>query len=287
MERPFHDPQLTLNFYRVEQVAARPFVKWAGGKGQLLVQMAPFFPPYHAYRRYFEPFLGGGAVFFHLQPSIAFLSDTNEELINAFRIVRDHVEELIQSLRKHRNEAGYYYQVRAQDPKTLSPVERASRFIFLNKTCYNGLYRVNRKGRFNVPFGRYKNPKILDEENLRSASIALRSAHLEVKDFEEALTIAERGDFIYLDPPYHPLSATSSFTSYTSSGFGEDQQRRLASVYRDLDQRGALLMLSNSDTPLIRELYHDFRIIELQANRAINSRGDRRGPVTELLTLNY
>jgi len=284
---------------------ARPFLKWAGGKGQLLGQYEPFFP--HHFNAYYEPFLGGGAVFFHLwnlaatgslgsrawrpgaahQPRPAFLSDVNEELINAYIVVRDRVEELIERLRGHRNERGYYYALRAQDPTALGPVERAARLIYLNKTCYNGLYRVNRWGRFNVPFGRYKNPLICDAEGLRAASLALQGVELRACDFEEALQGAGPGDFVYLDPPYDPLSATASFTSYAQGGFDEGEQRRLARSFAELDRRGCLLMLSNADTELVRRLYRGFRIVQVQAKRAINSRADGRGAISELLILNY
>lgn len=289
-KEPSREPQLALSLTgegtRV-RVKASPFIKWAGGKGRLLPQMAPFFPPSDRYVRYFEPFLGGGAVFFFLQPASAFLSDLNEELINAFKVVRDDVEELILSLYKHRNEAEYYYRVRALDPHHLDPVERASRFIYLNKTCYNGLYRVNRKGQFNVPFGRYREPRIVDPEGLRAASLALQGTRLWVSDFAAALAKVGAGDFVYLDPPYHPLSPTASFTSYTSTDFGESDQRRLSELYKELDHRGALLMLSNSDTSLIHRLYDGFLFIKIQARRAISCRADRRGPITELLILNY
>lgn len=281
------EPQWAFSAYGTQQVAAQPFIKWAGGKSQLLPQMTRLLPEPHRFQRYFEPFLGGGAVFFYLQPAQAFLSDNNEELINAFVAVRDNVEALIISLKEHHNESRYYYGIRALNPLSLSCVERASRFIYMNRTCYNGLYRVNRRGQFNVPFGRYKNPRIVDEEGLRAASLALRQAHLSTSDFEVSLTHAGQGDFVYLDPPYQPLSVTASFTTYTSSGFEESDQRRLATLYHALDRRGVLLMLSNSDTPLIRELYRSFRITELQARRAINCRPEGRGPITELLILNY
>lgn len=286
--RQAKEPQIAFQVdMTLTRVAASPFVKWAGGKSQLLPQMARFFPDQADFARYFEPFLGGGAVFFHLQPSKALLSDSNAELIEVYRVVRDNVEELIRALGVHRNDPDYFASVRSQQTEHLTPVERASRFIYLNKTCYNGLYRVNSRGQFNVPFGRYKNPRICDSEALRAASMALAATTLEVADFAAALKEAGRSDFVYLDPPYHPLSTTSSFTGYTASGFGEREQRRLASVYREADERGALVMLSNSDTPLVRELYSGFRIVPVLANRAINCRGDRRGPITEVLVLNY
>ncbi|MBC7265329.1 MAG: DNA adenine methylase [Chloroflexi bacterium] len=267
------------------RVRASPFVKWAGGKTQLLIPYAPLFPP--TFNRYYEPFLGGGAVFFFLQPPNSFLSDTNEELINAYWVVRDWVEPLIESLRRHVNDRDYYYFIRAQDPAKMTHIERASRLIFLNKTCYNGLYRVNRDGRFNVPFGRYRNPKICDEEGLRAASMALQGTHLRVADFADAVADAQAGDFVYLDPPYHPLNSTSSFTSYAMDDFKESDQRRLAEVYRELDRRGCLLMLSNSYTPLILDLYRGFRIEIVEARRAISSVGHKRGPVREVVVLNY
>jgi DNA adenine methylase len=264
---------------------ARPFLKWAGGKGQLVETYSRYFPA--AYGAYLEPFLGGGAVFFSLRPPRAILSDANDELVDTYKVVKHAAEELIRSLRKHENDHDYYYAIRALDPAALPSVERASRFIYLNRTCYNGLYRVNRKGRFNVPFGSYKNPRICDEEGLRAASAALRGAVLKCGDFEEVSALAKPDDFVYLDPPYDPVSQTASFTSYFREAFTEEEQRRLAETYRRLDRRGCLLMLSNSDTPLVRDLYSGFNLVSLEARRAINCKSDRRGPVPELLILNY
>jgi len=282
------EPQLgydtELSYQRVE---AKPFVKWAGGKRKLIPSFAPHFPLMQQTRMYFEPFLGGGAVFFHLQHPHSFLSDSNEELVELYMVVRDQVEDLIGPLKKHRNEEEYYYKVRAQNPTLLTPIERAARFIFLNKTCYNGLYRVNSKRQFNVPFGKYKKPLICATEKLRAASLALQNTKIFSADFEYAVSEAQNRDFVYFDPPYHPLSKTSSFTAYTAGKFDTSEQERLARVYRDLDRRGCYVMLSNSDTPLIRELYARFRIIEVQANRAINSKADGRGKITELLIINY
>lgn len=269
------------------RVKAKPFIKWAGGKSQLLPSMAPFFPPKAQISRYFEPFLGGGAVFFHLQHPRSFLSDSNASLVELYDIVKNHVEELIKALKVHRNEHDYFYEIRSQDPAKLSAIRRAARFIFLNKTCFNGLYRVNGKGEFNVPFGKYKNPAICDADGLRAASMALKHATITNADYQSVLDKARPTDFIYLDPPYHPLSKTSSFTSYTSDKFGEGEQKELANVYRELANRGCFVMLSNSDTPLIREIYKDFHIYEIQASRAINSKPEGRGKITELLIINY
>lgn len=267
--------------------AASPILKWAGGKGALLSQFAPHFPALGRYKRYFEPFLGGAAVFFHLQPAESFLYDLNPQLIEVYSVVRENVEELISALKIHHNDREYFYEIRAQQPNELTSIQRAARFIFLNRTCYNGLYRVNRQGQFNVPFGKYKNPTICDEHGLRLASSSLQQAHLEVADFEVVLGVAERDDLVYFDPPYEPLSPTSSFTSYTSDGFNSADQRRLVDTFRTLDARGCLLMLSNSSAPLIYELYQGFHIHEINARRAINSKANGRGIIKELLITNF
>jgi DNA adenine methylase len=251
----------------------------------MLTQYATLFP--ENYQRYFEPFVGGGAVFFCLNPRISFLADVNTELINTYTVVRDSVEELIASLKNHVNEKEYYYFVRGQFPNQLSNIERASRFIYLNKTCYNGLYRVNKAGIFNVPFGKYKNPKIADESSLRAANYCLQSVRLTATSFEEATKEAAEGDFVYLDPPYHPLNETSKFTNYAENGFTTIDQRKLLKHYRELDSRGCLLMLSNSDTPLIRDLYSDFDIREVNAKRMINCQSNKRGEIKELVIRNY
>lgn len=261
-------------------------MKWAGGKAGLIPQFEPLFPR-RPWELYLEPFVGGGAVFFHLRPRRAVLIDNNEELVNFYRVVRDHLEALLAALRKHRNDRDYYYAIRALDPARLSPVERASRFLYLNKTGYNGLWRVNARGQHNVPFGRYKRPRIVDEANLRLVSRALAAAEIRLGDFTEALEYARPGCFVYLDPPYHPLSQTARFTQYTREAFGPDDQRRLAEVFRELDRRGCLVMLSNSDTPFVRELYGGYDIQVVHARRAINCRGDGRGPVAELVIRNY
>ncbi len=268
--------------------AAGPFLKWAGGKAQLLKQFSPFFPK--EFETYFEPFLGGGAVFFHLRPERAILADTNPELINVFQVVRDDLELLVDALERHyphRNSEAYFYRVRKQVPSELSTVQRAARTIFLNKTCYNGLWRVNAKGEFNVPFGKYKNPTLYKTENLMEASAALRGKIVTVGDYRDICEYPRKDDFVYLDPPYQPLSVTSSFTGYTAEAFGESEQKELAVVFRKLDERGCKAMLSNSATDSVKNLYQGYRIGRVKAKRAINSQGSGRGAIDELLVMNY
>jgi len=281
--------------------AAAPFLKWAGGKGQLLAQLEPLLPA--AFGRYIEPFVGGGAMFFHLHnlgrlAGGAVLSDLNAELMNCYRVVQDEaaLPELISALRKHARHASsaeYFYRVRAWDRKPdfleqRSPVARAARTIFLNKTCYNGLYRLNSKGQFNVPYGKWaKPPRLFDEAKLKACHRALQGVELRCEGFEACLDWAKEGDFVYLDPPYHPLSRTASFTTYTGSEFRERHQRRLAEVFRVLAERGALLMLSNSATPLVRRLYPAFRMETVQARRAINCQGGGRAGVEEVVVVSY
>jgi DNA adenine methylase len=266
-----------------------PFLKWAGGKSQLLSSFEPFLPK--RFNRYLEPFVGGGAMFFNIYGRndrlSASLSDLNSELINCYSAVRDNVEELIDVLKQHRNEREYFYEIRSLDTQKLSSLERAARLIYLNKTCFNGLYRVNSRGQFNVPFGSYKNPRTCDEENLRAASTALQQVVLTAQSFSDAMEQAKRGDFVYLDPPYQPLSATANFTSYTSRCFMEKDQQELAAAVRKLDKRGCRVMLSNSDNEFVRDLYDGLRIETVYATRAINCRGDRRGKISEVLVLNY
>ena len=273
---------------------AKPFLKWAGGKQQLLAQYELYFPT--SFHRYFEPFVGGGAVFFHLWntgrlPSATYLFDNNEELINAYVVVRDRLDELIKALAVHKERhcKEYYYKIRNLDRQNivLSDVERAARTIYLNKTCYNGLYRVNRRGQFNVPMGSYKNPKILDEDLLRTASIALQGTCIEARDFRSVVEMARAGDFFYFDPPYDPVSKTASFTGYTAKSFHDQDQRDLADVFTRLTTKGCLCMLSNSYTPFVLELYQHCRIEIVQANRAINSNANGRGTVEEVVVLNY
>lgn len=268
-----------------ELPSPRPFLKWAGGKGQLLEQLRPLLPESH--ERYFEPFVGGAALFFALRPKRATLTDVNEELIDCYRAVRDRVDEVIAALGNHTYEQTHYYRIRELDPGALSPPERAARTIFLNRTGFNGLYRVNNSGRFNVPFGRYVNPSICNPPQLRACSAALRGAIIEVGDFEAILEHAGRGDFVYLDPPYSPVSSTSNFTSYNAGGFGFHHQKRVANLFASLDARGVRVMLSNSDDPEIPPLYSGFQIDRVEALRSINSKSAARGRVGEIVIRNY
>jgi DNA adenine methylase len=266
----------------------RPFVKWAGGKRQLLPALLRRLPA--NFRRYHEPFVGGGALFFALRglgrlPHGARLADINPELVNAYQVVRDRVETLIVVLGTFRNEEDFYYEIRAQQPSQLDPVQRAARLLYLNRTCFNGLFRENRAGHFNVPFGRYRNPQFLRENDLRTASRALRGVTIEQGSFAELEQHVETGDFVYFDPPYAPLSRTASFTSYSRGGFDEAAQRSLGDLVRRLGERGVHVLVSNSSARLIYDIYagDDLHVEQILASRAINSRADRRGKVPELL----
>lgn len=267
------------------------FVKWAGGKKQLLEQYKSLFPA--EFNRYFEPFVGGGAVAFHLlknhEIKEVYLSDINEELIDTLNVIKENVNELIVELKKLKNahNKDNFYKIRAKDPHKLSKVERASRFIYLNKTCFNGLYRVNSKGGFNVPIGSYKNPSICSGEELREISKLLKNAKIEKAPFHEAIKNAKKGDFVYFDPPYYPLNKTSSFTTYTKDNFLEKEQELLAQVFKELDKKGCKVMLSNSDTDFIKKLYDGYTIKPVQATRMINSDATKRGKITEIVITNY
>jgi len=267
----------------------KPFLKWVGGKRQLILQMNDYFPK--EFNKYIEPFLGGGAIFFYLLPETAILIDVNKELINTYNIIKNNVSELIKSLKKHKNEKDYYYEVRSKDRNPeeyskLSDVNKASRTIYLNRCCFNGLYRVNSKGQFNVPFGKYKNPKFCDKENLFASHKALKNVLLINDSFEKCLDFAEKDDFIYFDPPYVPISRSANFTSYTKGNFSKEDQIRLFNVYKNLDERGCKVMLSNSYSDFILGLYKDYQINILYAKRAINSDGSKRGKIKELLITN-
>ncbi|MCC5652854.1 DNA adenine methylase [Nostoc sp. XA013] len=270
----------------LKETSPRPFLKWAGGKSRLIQQYIPCFPD--SYKNYYEPFLGGGAVFFYLQPTAAVLTDINAELINTYCCVRDHVEELISILKEHKNrhDQDYYYSVRNNSGGT--DIEKAARLIYLNKTCFNGLYRVNSQGKFNVPLGRYENPNICSEDLLRTASEALSTSKIKQADFADVLNYATSSDdFVYFDPPYYPVSETSYFTAYSSDRFAEDQQVQLKDVFEKLAQRGVKVMQSNSDCEFIRNLYSSFNIHTISASRAINSNANKRGKITEVLVTSY
>jgi len=269
---------------------AKPFLKWAGGKGQLLRQIKEYIAL--NFNNYIEAFAGAGALFFYLKNNSlidnnAILIDSNEDLMICYNAIKKDVNKLINILKdkKYANENKFYYEIRKENPSDI--FERAARTIYLNKTCFNGLYRVNKEGKFNVPLGKYKNPKICDEENLIAASKALEEVKLVNDDFSRCLEFAEKGDFIYFDPPYQPISKTSSFTGYTKDSFKDKDQIKLFNVFRELDRKGSILMLSNSDSELVRGLYSSYNIKEVYAKRAINCNGDSRGAITELLILNY
>jgi len=269
-----------------------PFVKWVGGKRQLLNEIEKHIP--ERFSRYYEPFIGGGAVLFHVQPRIAVINDSNEELVNLYNIIKETPEELIKDLKKHRNEEKYFYKVRGIDREKekylkLSDIERASRIIFLNKTCYNGLFRVNSSGEFNSPFGRYKNPNIINAIKLRAVSSYLSKNNIKIlnTDYEKSLSNIRKGAFVYFDPPYDPISNSSNFTGYTKNGFDKTEQERLKKVCDRLNNRKVKFLLSNSSTEFIRDLYKDYPIFPIKAKRSINSKGGGRGAITEILVKNY
>ncbi len=271
------------------QQATYPIVKWVGGKRQLIFDLLMNMP--ESYNRYFEPFIGGGALFFWLKPTNAYISDINEELVNLYCVVRDNVYELIKDLSRHENSKEYFLKIRNIDRtekyQEFSNIEKASRFIYLNRTCFNGMYRVNSKGEFNVPYGYYKKPRIIDENNLVNCSELLKNTEIKCSDFSEILTKVQKGDFVYFDPPYVPLNDTSSFTSYTKYGFDIDMQFKLRDVCDELDSMGIKFLLSNSDTQIVNELYSNYKINKVFASRLINANADGRGKITEVLVRNY
>jgi DNA adenine methylase len=275
----------------------KPFLKWAGGKRQLLSEIKKRLPKGIHTRVYYEPFVGAGAVLFDLQPKKAIINDLNTQLILAYQAIKENVEELIAVLKRYAkmNDKASYYEIRNLDRDAaqfnkLTTIEKAARLLFLNKTCFNGLYRVNSQGLFNVPYGRYKNPAICEEPVLRQISVYLNTNEIRIlnSDFEQAVSDADENSFIYFDPPYHSPDKTN-FTGYQAHGFGEEEQERLRAVMIQMTKRGAQCLLSNSDTAYIRELYgHDpFEIISVQAKRAINSDSAGRGAVAELLIKNW
>lgn len=266
----------------------RPFVKWVGGKTQLLAELLAAMP--RRFGAYHEPFVGGGAFFFALSrqgrlPAAAHLSDVNRELISAYTTLRDDPEAVIEALAGHPHDRQHFYEVRSLDPWAMTAGERTARLIYLNRTGFNGLYRVNRRGEFNVPFGSYTNPKICDEENLRAVSRALRRAEIEHRPFASVLDRARRGDLVYFDPPYVPVSATASFVGYAQGGFDLAAQETLAQVFESLAARGVHVMLSNSDTEWVRERYARFDVRLVSARRNVNSKASSRGPVGEVLVV--
>ena len=282
--------------YQQIVVEPKPFVKWAGGKRQLLAELEKNFPK--QFGTYFEPFLGGGAVLFDLlakKPNIkCSVSDLNSDLVLAYVTIRDKLGRLIESLENHsknyhKDSTNYYYEVRKQEPK--SQIEKVSRLLFLNKTCFNGLYRVNSKGKFNVPLGRYTNPNIVNRENLITASKFLQSEKIKIscRDFESILKDAKKGDFVYFDPPYQPVSDTANFTSYTHRDFTEDDLQRLADLANQLNSKGAHVLLSNSNTKIVKKMFSSkkWKVKEIAVNRAINSNSQKRTGHKEVLIKNY
>lgn len=274
-----------------------PVVKWVGGKRQLLPEIRKYIPQ-KKYTLYYEPFLGGGAVLFDLQPLNAIVNDLNEELINLYTVIKNDPDELIKDLKKHRNQSDYYYRIRELDRdrskySKLTDVERASRIHYLNKTCFNGLFRVNRAGEFNTPFGRYKNPNITNEVTIRAVSKYFNKANIEFRnvDFVEAVKDIDQNSFVYFDPPYDPVSDSANFTGYDKGGFDREEQKRLKMLCDQLDERGISFLLSNSATAFIKDLYSDpnrnYQIEIIKAKRTINSNANGRGEIDEVLVRNY
>jgi DNA adenine methylase len=269
-----------------EERRAKPFLKWAGGKTRLLAALRESLPP-RAFNRYFEPFVGGGALFFDLAPGKAFLGDSNPELINCYQVVGKRPDELIDTLSRFRVSESEFYRIRGLDPDELPPITRAARLIYLNKTCYNGLYRVNKQGQFNTPYGRNSNVTLVDIRNLKAASKLLKKAKLFCAEYQTVLEFAAKGDFVYLDPPYVPVGKFSDFKRYTKNQFHEADHERLATMFRELAARGCFVLLSNSSTEKTSGLYSDFFQRTVQMPRFVNCKGEGRGPVDELLVSNY
>lgn len=270
-----------------------PFLKWVGGKRQLINDITNELPNDMSRLKYYEPFIGGGAVFFNLQPKKAVINDANSELINTYLVIKNDLEALIDDLKKHQNNSEYFYRIRALDREikfiSMSEIQRASRVIFLNKTCFNGLYRVNNSGEFNSPFGSYKNPNIVNEPVLRAVSTYLKSNDINITnvDYEKSIDGITKNSFVYFDPPYHPISDSSNFTGYVSGGWNSDDQKRLRNLCDKLDAKGVKFLLSNSNASLISSLYKNYKITTVKASRSINSNGSKRGEIDELLIKNY
>lgn len=277
----------------IKKVTLQPFTKWTGGKRQLLPVIRELIPK--TYNRYFEPFVGGGALFFDLAPKDAVINDFNAELINCYQQIKDNPQELIEILKVHQeyNSKEYYLDLRSADRDEridmMSEVQRAARILYMLRVNFNGLYRVNSKNQFNVPYGRYKNPKIVDEELISAISVYINNNQLEIKvgDFEKAIVDVRTGDFVYFDPPYIPLSETSAFTSYTHEGFSFADQVRLRDAFKRLSDTGAYVMLSNSSSALVEELYKDFNIHYVEATRTNGAKSSSRGKISEIIVTNY
>ncbi|UGQ07725.1 DNA adenine methylase [Streptococcus anginosus] len=282
------DTDIKLRYYNLQ-----PFTKWTGGKRQLLGELRSYMP--ENYNRYFEPFVGGGALFFDLAPEQAVINDFNEELINAYRQIKDKPVDLIDLLLGHKenNSKDYYLELRAADRDgrlaSMTDVERAARILYMLRVDFNGLYRVNSKNQFNVPYGRYKNPKIVDVDLIHQISGYLNENDIEIlqTDFADAVAGAQTGDFVYFDPPYIPLNETSSFTSYTHEGFSYEEQVRLRDTFKELTDRGVYVMLSNSSSPLVEELYQDFNVHFVEAQRTNGAKSSSRGKISEIIVTNY
>ena len=274
----------------MKEPSISPVVKWVGGKRQLLSALLPYVKK-QPYTRYIEPFIGGGALLLALLPEKAIINDYNKELINVYEVIQNDVSSLIACLMEHekKHSKAYFYAIRSEDRKedfkSTSPVDRAARFLYLNKTCYNGLFRVNAKGQFNVPFGQYKHPNIVNREGLIALAkyFTENQVHIYSKDYADILAMAHPGDFVYLDPPYMPLSESSSFTSYTDKGFSYKEQVRLRNECNKLRDKGISFIESNSDCKAIRELYKDYNIVTVKASRSINSKALKRGKINEVL----
>ena len=275
------------------KIFPEPFIKWVGGKRNLLPAIHESMP--EKFTKYFEPFVGGGAVLWSMAEKFPLLniviSDSNEELVNLYETVRDYPEKLIEESKKHINDEEYYYKIRSLDRNndfsSLNPITRASRFLYLNKTGYNGLWRVNSKGRHNVPFGFYKNPKIVDEQNIFACSEFLKKTTILQGDFSIILPMVDEDSFVYMDPPYHPISATASFTNYSRKGFDSERQIELKKFCDALNAKGAKFMTSNSFTPFIEELYSGYKLKVVSADRFISCKKDGRKKTNEYIIVNY
>jgi len=265
---------------------AKPFLKWAGGKGRLLNKLSKFFPK--NYNSYFEPFIGGGAVFFHLNPEKAIINDLNNELINLYNAIKKNPEKLMEELdglQGNVDDKDFFLKMRSKKPK--KELDRAVRMIFLNRTCYNGMYRVNSKGEFNVPFGDMGTPKLYEKKNIIACSQALKKTTILCGEYKKLNQRIRKKDFVYLDPPYVPLSDTAHFTSYTSEKFGERQQLELLEFCKKIDQKGGLFMLSNSYNEFTEKLYCKFNTNTIKAARSVAAKSESRAEIKEIVVTNY